>query len=276
MKKLLIAALVIICVSCSSTPKKPGEIDALRRQAESGLDLGNKAASLGQFSNAILLITEAKRKAILVDDFSLIIRTSLSHGNVLLSVNRIDEAFAEWDAAIAEAQRIKNAELISACRIFRARGLLLTGRDTAGNVLDIVVREHTNIKDRYHTAFSWQVRGLALRALRSYAEAEDAIKRSLEIHLKDRYLEYASYDWYIIASARSLAGNYEGAIQALEESMKIDRRIENSWGLSVSWSAMGDVLQKAGRVQEAQAAYARAEAIQEAGNFQNQQEDYDE
>ena len=264
--KLCIAAIVIIFISCSSAPKRPLQIDDLRKQAESGLELGTKAATGGDFSNALLLITEAKRKAILVDDSSLIIRTSLAHGNVLLSVQRTDEAFAEWDAAIAEAQRIGNAELISVCRIFRAKGLLLSGRDTAANVLDIIVREHSNIKIRYYTAFSLQTKGLALRALGSYSLAEEALKGALVIHEKDRYLEYASYDWYIIASARSLAGNYEGAIQALEASMAIDRRIENSWGLAASWNAMGDVYGKMGRTVEADAAYARSRAITEAGS----------
>ncbi|MDR2965731.1 MAG: tetratricopeptide repeat protein [Treponema sp.] len=260
-------AALILSGSCSSAPKKPAEIVVLRRQAEQELDLGNKAVVHGQYNNALLLLTEAKRKAVSVDDVSLVIRTSLSYGNLLLSMNRINEAFAEWDSAIAEAQRFGNTELLSVSRIFRAKGSLLTGRDTARNVLDLTIREQANIvKDRYYIAFSWQVRGLALRALESYTEAENSIRRGLEIHEKDRYLEDASYDWYIIASIRSLAGNYSGAIQALEEAIAIDRRIENSWGLAASWKALGDVYTKMGRSNEAASAHARSKAITEAAN----------
>ena len=259
---------VLICItsliligSCSTAPKRPTQITDIRRLAEQELELGNKASGQGQYDNALLLLTEAKRKAVSVDDSSLIIRTTLSRGNLLLLIDKPNEAFAEWDAAIAEAQRIGNAELLSVSRIFRARGSLLTGRDTARNVLDLVTREHSNIKDRYFLAFSWQLRGLAYRAMESTTDAENALRRSLEIHEKDRYLEDASYDWYIIASVRSLAGNYNGAIQALESSMSIDRRIENTWGLVASWKAMGDIYAKMGRASEANAAYARANAI---------------
>jgi len=263
---ILLAALILTGVSCSTAPKRPTEIVVVRRQAEQELDLGNKATGQGEYDNALLLLTEAKRKAVSVDDVSLIIRVSLSCGNALLSMGRTSEAFAEWDTAIVEAQRLGNAELLSVSRIFRARGSLLTGRDTARSVLDLVTREQANIKNRYYLAFSWQVRGLAIRAIESYTEAENAIRRSLEINEKDRYLESASYDWYIIASIRSLAGNHNGAIQALEASMAIDRRIENSWGLAASWKAMGDIYAKMGRANEATAAYARSNAIQAAGS----------
>jgi hypothetical protein len=50
-------------------------------------------------------------------------------------------------------------------------------------------------------------------------------------------------------------------LQALEASIAIDRRIENSWGLGAGWRAMGDVYHRAGREREALFAYNRAMAI---------------
>ena len=249
-------------MSCSTAPKNPGDIYNLRSQAEAMLEAANKDAGRGNFENALLLLDECKLKAILTDDPSLIIRCCLSRGNVLLTLGKTNEAFADWEYSVTEAQRIGNAELLSVSKIFRARGNFISGRSDAQAVLDEVNLQSVNIKnDRLFIAFSWQVKGLALRALGSYREAEDSIKRSLEIHERDRYLENASYDWYIIASIRSLAGDTTGALEALDTSITLDRRIENSWGLAASWRAKGDVYRKASRNDEADEAYRRALAI---------------
>jgi len=257
--------IILISVSCSSAPRNTGDVFHLRVQAENLLDSGNKEASKGNYENSLIIINESKRLAVLSDDPSLIIRSSLSRGNVLFSLGRLDEAFQEWEHALTEAQKLGNSELISACRIFHARGALLSGRSSAQSVLEIVEREQANIRlNRLYIAFSWQTKGLALRSLNSPEEAEEAIMRSLEIHERDRYLENASFDWYTIASIRSLADNISGALQALEASIAIDRRIENSWGLAASWRAMGDVFRRAGREQDALEAYSRARTIYQA------------
>ncbi|MDR1839066.1 MAG: tetratricopeptide repeat protein [Treponema sp.] len=266
MKKILFFLLasffiITISTSCSSPPKKTGDIYFVRTNAETLLESANKEAGRGFFENALLIVNESKRNAILADDPSLIIRCSLSRGNFLFSLGRMNEAFAEWEQAVAEAQKL-GGELLPVSRIFYARGALVSGRASAQSVLNDVVRDAENIKsDQLYIAFSWQVRGLALRALGSYREAEDAVARSLEIHEKNMYLENASYDWYTIASIRSLSGNTSGSLEALEKSIAIDRRIENTWGLAASWRAMGDVYRKAGREQEALEAYNRALAI---------------
>ncbi|MCL2809142.1 MAG: tetratricopeptide repeat protein [Treponema sp.] len=251
--------------SCSSQPKNAGEINNLRKQVEAGLITANREAAMGRFSSALSLLTEHKRNAILADDPSLIIRVSLSRGNILFSLGRISEAYTEWDEAVAEAVRFGNDELLSVARIFYARGNLLSGRVSAESTLDIVNRESLNIKkDRLYIAFASQVKGFTLRTLGRWNEAEIEIRKSLDIHQKDRHLENASYDWYIIASIRSLSGNFTGALEALDSSIALDRRIENSWGLAASWRAMGDVYVRAGRNTDAKESYLRSRAIYDA------------
>jgi len=255
-------SFLLIFVSCSTAPKNPGDVYNLRSHAEAVMEAANKDAGRGNFENALLLLGECKRMAILADDSSLIVRSCLALGNVFLSLGKTNEAFAEWEYAVGEAQKFGNAELLSVSKIFMARGNLVSGRADAQAVFDEVNRESTNIKnDDLYLAFSWQVKGLALRALGSYKQAEDSIKRSLDIHEKGRYLENASYDWYTIASIRSLAGDTAGALAALDASMELDRRIENSWGLAASWRAKGDVYRKASRHNEADEAYRRALSI---------------
>ena len=261
-KNTVYILLMLVLLSCSSAPKNTGDVYIVRDRAEMLLESGNREASRGYYDSALLIVNESKRNAVLADDPSLIVRCSLSRGSILFVLGRTDEAFSEWEQAIEEAQKLGNPELLSICRIFHARGMLNSGRSSAQSVLDTVNREAANIRnDQMFIAVSLQVKGSALRALGSYREAEEALMQSLAIHERAGYLENVSYDWYTIASIRSLSGDTQGALQALESSISIDRRIENTWGLAASWRAMGDVYRRAAREQEALEAYNRARTI---------------
>jgi tetratricopeptide (TPR) repeat protein len=261
---LHLSLFIFIFSFCSTAPKNPDEITILRRTAESQLDLANKQADRGVLGEALLFADEAKRLATITDDSDLLVRTRLSRGNVLFLLGRADEAVAEWNGALAEAERSGNGELAAVSRIHIARGKLLSpgGKASAQTVRDETTRNVALIqKNRYYIAFAWTVIGIAERDLGRYAEAEAAVKRSLEIHTKDRFFELAASDWFLTASFRSLSGNYSGALQALETALELDRRMENSWGLANDWRAFGDVQKKAGNRDASRAAYTRAAEI---------------
>jgi len=260
---LLLLALLLI-PACSSQPKKTGDMYDLRTHAELQLDLGNKQADRGNLETALILLDDAVRLAIAADSSGLRIRTRLSHSNVLFSLDRGEEAAAGWNEALAEAERAGNAEWAAMCRVYIERGKLLSpdGKNDAESVRDEVRRALGLIKsDRFSVAFAWTVLGLAEKELGHYADAEAAVRRGLEIHEKDLLFELAAYDWYTIASFRSLSGDYQGALQALEKAIVFDRRTENSWGLASDWRALGDVHHKAGNPDAARAAYLRAAEI---------------
>jgi len=84
---------------------------------------------------------------------------------------------------------------------------------------------------------------------------------ALSVHEKGRYLEQAAYDWYLIASIRSVAGNYDSAIDALNQALGFDRRAENSFGLAMDWAAMGDVFRKSGNESNAVMSWRRSAEI---------------
>jgi tetratricopeptide (TPR) repeat protein len=264
---------VLLCAACSALPKASGDVFEIRNQAESQLDLGNRQGDRGNYETALLLLRESHRLAVSADDPSLRVRAGLSLGNVLFALGRGGEAAAEWEAALGEAEKRGNRELVAVCRIHQARGRLLApaaaesdaasagGPPSPQSVRNEVNREMAEIKDRLYTAFAWTVIGLAEKDLGRYAEAEAALRKSLDIHEKDLYFEQAAYDWFLIASFRSRAGNYSGARQALESAMALDRRVENSYGLATDWRALGDVLKKAGSGAESREAYLRAAEI---------------
>ena len=271
--RALLAALgaALLAAACSSAPRDrgPGEEFGMRDVAETQLAHGNRQADRGNLADALALLDEAVRFAVLADDSGLRARAGLSRANVLLSLGHADRAEAGWAEAYAEAQRSGNRELIALSRVHIARGRLLSaiggGADGAGevaqSVLDEVAGEMGALRAPLHEAFAWTVRGRAEGELRRFAEAEAALRRSLAIHERTQHFELAAFDWFMIASFRSRAGDVAGARQALESSMALDRRVENSWGLAWSWRALGDIEARAGNAEAASAAYRRAADI---------------
>jgi len=118
--------------------------------------------------------------------------------------------------------------------------------------------------DEISSAIASITLGLAEKALGRWTEAESAVRQALVIHEKNLRLEDAAYDWFLIASMRSVSGNYNGALEALETAISLDRRVENGFGLASSWEAIGDVNEKAGKPEDAMAAWQRAAEIYEA------------
>jgi tetratricopeptide (TPR) repeat protein len=263
MSKIAFVVLLVI-TSCSSAPKNPGEVYVLHRYAETQLSAGIKQADRGALEDALSTLDEVMRVAVMVDDPSLRIRAGLSRSNVLLSMGQRQSAEEGWNLALSEAERAGNKELTAVSRIHIARGRLLSpeGKASAQSIRDEVERNMGMVKsDRLYTAFSWTVIGVAEKELGRYAQAETAVRRSLEIHEKDRYFEQAAFDWFMIGSFRSLSGDYQGARKALESAIEFDRRVENSWGLASDWRALGEVSQKSGDRVSARVAYRRAADI---------------
>jgi tetratricopeptide (TPR) repeat protein len=264
----LLAALAILTVSCSSAPKDTGDIRNLQKSAEKELKNANDLIRRGNLDTAYLILGGCKQKAVLADNWPLIIRSSLALGNVMLSIDdKKEKAIEELEEAERLAVKNGNRELLAVSRIFLARARLLSGNISTDEVIKTVDTESVNITaDQLYKAFAYQVKGLALLRNGKYNEAAAEIEKSRVIHNNLKYLENEAYDWYVIASARSLGKDKDGAIKALILARDIDRRIENSWGLAADYRALGDVYKRYEDNSEAKAAYERAVAIYSALN----------
>jgi tetratricopeptide (TPR) repeat protein len=271
---LMLTVLLLIFISCSSAPKKPLEVLTSRNMTASQLDLVNRTANQGRYSDALLILEDAWITAVSVDDPGLLIKCSLSRGNILFSMGRHDEAFSNWDYAQSEGENAGERNLTSQARIAGARGrlVLLIAENPGGANPAAVEAVKTEVREAISAmksdlageASGNLVLGMAEKELGRYSDAENAVRRALDIHEKNRYLEEAAYDWYFIASIRSVSGNFNGAENALRTSISFDRRAENGFGLASSWQALGDVYLKMGNAPEADAAYKRAMDIFDA------------
>jgi tetratricopeptide (TPR) repeat protein len=226
------------------------------------------------------MLEEARRLAVSADDPPLRIRTSISRGNFTFALGRHSEAFQEWESADAEGEVFGEKALAALARVYAIRGRVallaaetgvagVGGTDAAVEELKTQLNQEMALfrSDPFSTAVGNVTLGLAEKQLGRWAEAESAVRRALAFHEKELVLEDAAYDWFVIASIRSSAEDYDKALDALWAAIRFDRRAENGYGLASSWQAMGDVLQKAGRAEESQAAWHRAADIYRAINL---------
>ena len=248
----LAAGLLILIVSssCSSAPKKPNAVYTERNMASSQLDLANAAANHGRYEDALMILEDARRLAVSVDDPPLLIRTSIAYGNLLFALGRQNEAFGHWEAAVAEAESSGDRELAALARIYTARGriMLIGNSGTVNNAEEI--RDEVNglisvfRSDMQAQAAGYLVLGMAEKELERYAEAERAVRRALDFYEKNLYLEDAAYGWFFLASVFSVNSRYDDALSALHTAIDFDRRAENGFGLASSWQAIGEVYRK--------------------------------
>ncbi|MCL2381659.1 MAG: tetratricopeptide repeat protein [Treponema sp.] len=281
---VLLAASFPLAVSlsaCSSAPSRPDEVFAIRNAAANQLSLAHHNAGQGRFGDALVILEDAWRLALTADDPPLRVNIAISRAGVLFSLGRSAEAFQTWESAAAEGDASGLPALAARARIYaiRARLVQLSAEywyaesPQAGQAADAeaqglkeqVLREISVVRrDAAATASGYITLGMAEKQLRRWAQAEAAAMRALGIYERGRLLADAAYAWFVIASIRSVAGNYDDALAALRTAIAFDRRAENGFGLASSWHAMGDVYRNSGRAGESRAAHRRAADIYRA------------
>jgi tetratricopeptide (TPR) repeat protein len=267
--KISLLIAVFVFVSCSSAPEKPAEITTLREMGKTQLDLAGREIDRGNYDNAMFYLDDAWNYAVRSDDPSLRIKVRLTRGNAFFYQGNEAAASEDWQAALSEAEDEKTEELAAAAKIHIERGRLLKAiKDKSLSAIEIeeiksiIVSEMEQIKtERLYIALAWTVLGLSEKEEHAWDNAEKSFLNALEIHEEGMYLEQAAYDWYLIASVRSLSNQYESAVDALMMAVSFDRRAENSYGLSSDWNALAGVYSKMGDSEKSEAANNRSEEI---------------
>lgn len=260
---------IILFASCSSAPKRDSETTTLRGLGKTQLELASGEIDRGNYIDAMQYLTDAWNYAVRSDDPELRIKVRLTRGNAFFYQGDDSAANEDWQAALAEAGHEQNNELSSAAKIHIERGRLLQAINDSSvsavlleDVKSVVRNEMKNLKnEELYTALAWTVIGLAEKEQKSFDNAETSFSEALQIYEDGNYLEQAAYNWYLIASARSLSNHFDAAIEALMQAIAFDRRAENSYGLASDWKAIGDVYGKMGDGEKSQNAYARSREI---------------
>lgn len=267
---LFFCSVPFLLWACSSAPSRPAEILTERNLASSELEAAYRNMNGGGYNDNLTYITDARRRAVAVDDPELRVETSIALGAAFFSNGEVDGAIAEWERAEKEAEEESLEELAALSRVYLAKGRLKkNGGQNGAEISKAILGEMDSLSaNKMYTAFAWQTLGLAKKAEGRFGEAEEALMKSLKIHEAELYLESAAFDWFAVASVRSENENYEGALEALRNALAFDRRSENKYGVGEDWLAMGRVHVKAGQEQEAFKAFARSEEIFSAAGLQ--------
>jgi tetratricopeptide (TPR) repeat protein len=262
MKKLCVLLFVIFLASCSTAPKRPAAVYNIQSMTDNLIGMANKEADQANYEQALMYLDSAWILAVQTDRPSLRVRVNMGMADVNYLLGKTAEAENIWRRTEREADFNDEPMLASACRVFRARSTLMSGTGKPDEVLAIVQKELNILKpDKLFYATAWTVKGLCEKEMGLHIDAEKSIMNALSIHEKANYLEQAAYDWYLIASVRSVAGNYQGAIDALNRAIAFDRRAENTFALAMDWTATGEVYRKMGNENRAAMSFSRAAEI---------------
>ena len=285
-------SLCAALAACSSAPKAPDGIFALRNEAASLAGFGAKALRQGIRSEALGFYEECYRMATSVDDAALRIAALDGLSKLLpesesASAPAVDQTPAtetapdpRWGRAPTTAKECRLlAEQIAAdsgstvlgalAGLIQAEASLRRGgegdlRQAEAAALSAV---KAYAKKPAEKARALRVLAEARKGLNDTANALSALEEAASLDLKQkRFADYAA-DRYLAASIHSKAGNYQEARSALLQALEADRRVEHSAGMGADYRALGLVAEKEGKMAEAIRFFEFSREVFAAANF---------
>ncbi len=299
---LLCTVLCAALAACSSAPKAPDGIYALRNEAASLADFGAKALREGIRSEALRFYEECYRMATSVDDPALRIMALdglsklLPEGGVTgdTTVDAAGKPLTEsanqstlpsaadvrWGRSPTSAIECRTVAdgiaadsgqpvLVALAGLIQAEASLRKGgqddfRRAETAALSAVI---VYIKKPAEKARALRVLAEARKGLNDTVGALSALEEAATLDLKlKRFADYAA-DRYLAASILSKAGNYPEARAALLQALEADRRVEHSAGMGADYLALGLVAEKEGNKEEAARYYGFSREVFAAANF---------
>ena len=239
MKKILILGAALLLTACSSAPKRSMQVSTIYSTAYEMIESANACILSGDYDKAGFFLSAAENQAMSIDNYDLLTDASLARCSLSLSVNPPDIETAERYVGFAQGF-VKNCVnpkkqqalvALNEVRIETAKGNLDENANV--NISALLNKLEENKKD---------VKG------DPYYEAQFTLAKSYTAAAKEftdnRYLSEIGISWYKAAQARSLAGNKDDAIKAMEQAIFYDRAAENSLALGTDYYAVGLILAK--------------------------------
>ena len=251
--RLCIVALFLL-TACSSAPKRSMQISTIYSSAAEMIESANACILSGDYDKAGFFLSAAENQAMSIDNYDLLTSASLARCSLCLSVNPPDIETAERYVGFAQGF-VKNCAdpkkqqaivTLNEVRIEIAKGN--TDEKTNVNTSALLSKLEENKKavkgDPYYEAQFTLAEGDAYKLKKDYAAADKAYTAAAKAFTDNRYLSEIGICWYKAAQARSLAGNKDSAIAAMEEAIFYDRAAENSLALGTDYYAVGLILSK--------------------------------
>ena len=254
MKKILILGAVLLLTACSSAPKRSMQVSTIYSTAYEMIESANACILSGDYDKAGFFLSAAENQAMSIDNYDLLTDASLARCSLSLSVNPPDIETAERYVGFAQGF-VKNCVnpkkqqalvALNEVRIETAKGNLDENANV--NISALLNKLEENKKDvkgdPYYEAQFTLAQGDAYKLKKDYVQADKSYTAAAKEFTDNRYLSEIGISWYKAAQARSLAGNKDDAIKAMEQAIFYDRAAENSLALGTDYYAVGLILAK--------------------------------
>ncbi len=257
-KSILFASFFIVLASCSSTKKRPMKITTISDTADVRYENANSDLLAGKMERALLQFSQARDLAYSVDNADLLCRINLSAVAYKVSSGNLDalkKAENFIDASSAEellkdarffATKTEREEFLSAvCTVYDVRLELARGKKNVSTYeKSLLSCEKTLEKEPFYLANLHRTLGDVQILSKKYEDAQKSYEKAAELHTKNRYVSEIGTDWYGVARCRSLSGDKNGAIEAIENALKYDRDAENTSAIASDYFACAKILVK--------------------------------
>ena len=240
--RLCIVALFLL-TSCSSAPKRSMQVSTIYSSASEMIESANACILSGDYEKAGFFLSAAENQAMSIDNYDLLTSAALARCSLNLSLNppQIETAQKYVDYAkkfvknCADPKKQQAIVSLSQARVDIAQG-------SCNQNLEELKKELK--ADDYYSAQVLQVEGDVYKLKNDFASANKSYTAAAKAFTDNRYLSEIGICWYKAAQARSLAGNKDGALQAMEQAIYYDRAAENSLALGTDYYAVGLILIK--------------------------------
>ena len=296
LKNLSPVGLLCLCAAlaaCSSAPKAPDGIYALRNEAASLADFGAKALREGVRNEALRFYEECYRMATSVDDAALRIAALDGLSKLLPEEEAVGDPVtasanqtalpipvSRWGRAPTTAKGCREAAgeiavdsglpvLGALAGLIQAEASMRKGDEASLRQAEAAALSAVDVYAKKHAEKARALRVLAeaRKGLNDTANALSALEEAATLDLKlKRFADYAA-DRYQAASILSKTGSYPEARSALLQALEADRRVEHSAGMGADYRALGLVAEKEGKKDEAARWYEFSREVFAAANF---------
>ena len=253
-QSILLIAFVFLLTACSSAPKRSMQISTIYSSAAEMIESANSCILSGEYEKAGFFLSAAENQAMSIDNYDLLTAAALARCSLALSYNPPDIETAQnyvgyakgFVKNCADPKKQQAVVTLSEVRVKVAEGNLSEGAGVnTGSLLSQLDDNRKSVKgDAYYEAQFTQVEGDIYKLAKNYAQADKAYTAAAKAFTDNRYLSEIGICWYKAAQVRSLAGNKENALAAMEQAIYYDRAAENSLALGTDYYATGLILTK--------------------------------
>ena len=250
---IFIAALLLF-TACSSAPKRSMQVSTIYSSASEMIESANACILSGDYEKAGFFLSAAENQAMSIDNYDLLTTASLARCSLALSKNPPDIETAERYVGFAQGfvkncadpKKQQSVVALSEVRVQIAKANSEEGSTVNPGSLFLKLDDNKKgVKgDAYYEAQFTQVEGDIYKLQKNYVLADKAYSAAAKAFTDNRYLSEIGICWYKAAQVRSLSGNKDSALQAMEQAIYYDRAAENSLALGTDYYAVGLILTK--------------------------------